>query len=82
MSEALEVLDAISTQPGYRFCPVADSLMVLAHPFRERLFGHRQVTDACLLGLAIRQKSVLVTRDKSIRIMAGPRYAHHVHLLE
>ena len=54
----------------------------LAKPFQERLFGHQQITDAYLLGLAVRESGVLVTLDKAIRYMAGPKYAKHLLVLE
>lgn len=82
MNEALEVLQAISDYRGYRFCPVTDSLATLVQPFVDRLFGHQQVTDSYLLGLAIQMDGVLVTGDKGIRAMAGPNYAKHVLVLE
>ena len=54
----------------------------LAAPFRERVFGHQQITDAYLLGLAVREGGVLVTMDKAIRYMAGTQYGKHVLVLE
>jgi predicted nucleic acid-binding protein len=35
-------------------------------PFEKRLFGHRQVTDAYLLGLAVHKKGRLVTLDETV----------------
>src|ERR1700761_7489088 len=61
MPEAVEVLAEIRKYRGYRFWPVTESWATLTAPFYERLFGHQQVTDACLLGLAVRDKGVLVT---------------------
>jgi predicted nucleic acid-binding protein len=34
--------------------------------------GHRQITDACLLGVAIRRKGKLVTFDQGIASLAAP----------
>jgi uncharacterized protein len=51
-------------------------------PFQERLFGHRQVTDAYLLGLAIKNKGRLVTLDRGIEVLAGEGHGQHVTVLE
>ena len=42
----------------------------------ELLVGHRQVTDAYLLGLSIRHKGKLVTLDRSVAALLPPRSAH------
>ncbi len=58
------------------------SLAEAVQPFRERLFGHRQVTDAYLLGLAIKNKGRLVTLDRGIEVLAGESYRQYVTVLE
>ena len=40
-----------------------------------RLVGHQQVTDAYLLGLALRRSGVLVTLDERITALTEPRSA-------
>ena len=40
-----------------------------------RLIGHQQVTDAYLLGLAIRRGGVLATLDERIQALAEPNSA-------
>ncbi len=82
LSEAAKILAAFSKLPGYRFWPITDGWSTLAAPFADRIFGHRQITDAYLLGLAIKENGVLVTLDKAIGHMAGPRYSKHVLVLE
>jgi hypothetical protein len=57
-----------------------ESWVSLTAPFADRIFGHQQVTEAYLLGLAIQQDGVLVTFDRTLRYMAGPRFAQHLHL--
>lgn len=43
---------------------------------QELLFGHRQVTDAYLLGLAIKKKGKLVTMDQKIKfLLKSPKMA-------
>jgi len=44
-------------------------------------FGHQQITDAYLLGLAIKQGGVLVTFDKAIQFLAGAEYGKNVLVL-
>jgi len=44
----------------------------------QRLLGHRQVTDAYLLALAVRQQGRLVTFDQRIRpdVVLGAKPEH------
>jgi len=79
---ASEVLAALIDHPGYRFWPITDDWATLAAPFMGRLFGHRQITDAYLLGLALKEDGVLVTMDRAIKYLAGARYSSNVLLLE
>ena len=82
VKEATEVLAALAKRPGYRYWPITESWASLVAPFRERIFGHRQVTDAYLLGLAVKEDGVLVTMDKGIEFLAGREYGRHVLVLE
>jgi uncharacterized protein len=75
MSDALFLLDKITALPNVFQLPVAPSWRELVTPFASRLHGYRQVTDALLLGLAIRNGAVLVTLDRSIQALAGEVYA-------
>jgi predicted nucleic acid-binding protein len=50
--------------------------------FAARISGHQQITDAYLLGLAIKEKGVLVTFDKGIQYMAGAEFSQNVLLIE
>jgi hypothetical protein len=55
----------------------------LAHsdkPFFNRLHGHKQVTDAYLLGHAVLDGLVLATFDGGILHLAG-EHSQHVHVL-
>jgi predicted nucleic acid-binding protein len=82
VEEASEVLAALTAHPGYRFWPITDDWATLAAPFMERVFGHQQITDAYLLGLAIKEEGVLVTMDEAIEYMAGTEYSRNVLVLE
>ena len=63
---ALRVLDSNLLLPGHHFW--ADSISV-PEGLREtgrRLTGHRQITDAYLVGLAMHYEGKLATLDKGI----------------
>lgn len=82
LTAAIAVLAELARRPGYRFWPIADEWAQLTVPFVSRIFGHQQVTDAYLLGLAIKEDGVLVTFDKGIRYMAGAEFARNVLVLQ
>ena len=81
LSEAFQLLTEITQRPGHRFWPMDISFFEAVRAFRERLVGHRQVTDAYLLGLAIRNKGRLVTLERGIETLAGESYRQHVTVL-
>lgn len=82
MKEASSLLDQFAQHPGYRYLPIDANWQTLCSPFFPRLYGTRQVTDAYLLGLAVRSGSILVTLDKAILHLAGPDHAKHVLVLK
>lgn len=79
---AADVLAEIRKVPGYQYWSIADSWIDLTDSFVDRIFGHQQVTDAYLLGLAIREGGVLATFDRALKYMAGPQFAQNLHLIE
>ena len=81
VQEAMAVYQEMVRFPGYRFWPLSDPCLILLKPVANRLFGPNQVTDALLLGLAIKQNGVLVTFDDGIRFLAGLDYAANVLVL-
>lgn len=70
----LEVADAISrlraavSTPYHRFIPDDISLLDEDVIDRRHLLGHRQLTDAYLLALAVAHDARLVTLDKSVPV--------------
>ncbi len=82
MEQVTAMLDRLRQQPGYHYQPIAVDWQTLTKPFFKRVHGHNQVTDAYLLGLAVRDGLVLVTMDKAILHMAGDEHSKHVLLLE
>jgi toxin-antitoxin system PIN domain toxin len=81
-SQATAVLVDFAAHPGYRYWPIADPWIELAAPFLGRIFGHQQVTDSYLLGLAVKNNGVLVTFDKGIRFLAGVEYSRNLLVLD
>jgi uncharacterized protein len=82
IGEAVIALEALIRLHSYRDWPITGSWSSLVAPFADRVYGHQQITDAYLLGLAVKENGVLVTLDKAIRYMAGPKYAKHLLVLE
>ena len=76
------MLAMLEKHPGYRYWPITTGWSTLAAPFRERIYGHQQITDAYLLGLAIKENGILVTLDKAFKFLAGERYGKHLLVLE
>lgn len=64
--EALVVLADILNHRDHHFWPGNLNFDRAIAPFRDRLVGHRQITDAYLLGLAIHKRGTLVTLDRGI----------------
>ena len=82
MGQATNVLESFICDPGYRYWPINADCAELVAPFRERVWGHQQVADAYLLGLAVKENGVLVTLDKAMKHLAGPQFGKHVLVLE
>ena len=82
IEEASEVLTALGKHAGYSFWPVPSGWADLTAPLKERVFGHQQITDAFLLGLAVKEDGILVTLDKAIQYLAGATYRRNVLVLE
>lgn len=81
MEEATAMLARLAQEPGYQYQPISADWQTLCGIFFKRLFGHNQITDAYLLGVAVREGLVLVTFDRAILHLAG-EHSKHVHLLE
>ncbi len=82
LSGATEVLIDLANRPGYRYWPINESWTRLAALFAERVFSHQQITDAYLLGLAIRNDGVLVSFDRGLRFLAGEEFKENLLILE
>lgn len=82
LEAAIDALRKLAQRPGHRFWPITTGWEMLTADFASRIFGHQQVTDAYLLGMAIKENGVLVTFDKGIRYLAGLQYADNVLVLQ
>ena len=73
--EAIHVLSSNTIAKDHAFwpdeLPVAEAVAFTG----VRLMGHQQVTDAYLLGLAIRRGGVLATLDQRIAALTEPKSA-------
>jgi uncharacterized protein len=78
---AIQVLEDLASRPGYRYWPMTESWSILTAPFAARIAGHQQVTDAYLLGMAIKEDGVLVTLDRGLKYLAGPQFSRNLLIL-
>jgi len=69
--QSTELLEQMELHPGYHYHTCAANWRTLTKPFFRRLHGHKQVTDAYLLGMAIEDDLILATFDKRIGHLAG-----------
>ena len=81
MEQATAMLDRLKQEPGYHYQPITADWQTLTNPFSKRLHGHNQVTDAYLLGVAVREGLTLATFDTAILHLAG-EHRKHILILE
>lgn len=74
-------LGNLASLPGHTYWPMDIPYFEATDPFRPRMHGHRQVTDAFLLGLALHHGGKLATLDKATLHLAGPELADLVELI-
>lgn len=67
--EAVKVLNASLQAPGHRFWVADLSFQAALDALGGRVVGHQQVTDAYLLGLAIRKRGKLATFDQHVKAL-------------
>jgi len=81
MAQARAMLQMLKEYPGYSYWEMDESWEMLTDLFAARISGHQQVTDAYLLGMAIRRNGVFVTFDSGVEMLAGPEFRGNVHIL-
>ena len=80
--EALELLVKNVSQPTHEFWSDALPVPRALKPLMRDAFGHRQITDAYLLSLAVRHKARLATFDRGLAEFATQaRISPHVELV-
>lgn len=82
VAQAAAILAEFSRAAGYRYWPISGTWSDLTAPFANRILGHQQVTDAYLLGMAIRGHGILVTFDRAIAYMAGTEFRRNLLVLQ
>lgn len=76
VEDAMSLLRSNLTHPGHVFWPDDLDLLRSIELSGAKLQGHRQITDAYLLGLAIHRKGHFATLDKSVAsLLPGNRDA-------
>jgi len=71
----------LSSLPGHMYWPMDISYLQATASFEQRMHGHRQVTDAFLLGLALHYGGRLATLDRAIKHLAGPEFVNSVEVI-
>lgn len=84
LEQARAILEILKGLKGFWYCEMraTESWIAVTSPFASRILGHQQVTDAYLLGLAIKEDGVLVTLDRGLKYLAGPQFARNLLVLE
>jgi uncharacterized protein len=80
--QSIAVLQALKSHPQYSYWDMGESWVNLTSRFAWRVLGHQQVTDAYLLGLAIKESGILVTFDRGLRYLAGSEFSRNLLVLE
>ena len=70
--EAIALLERITSMPEHKFWP-SDLGLLDAVGRLEPIIGHRQITDAYLLGLARARRGILATLDRGVPAFAGEK---------
>ena len=82
VAQAAAILGDLAQRKGYRYWSITDTWCSLTASFRDRIFGPQQVTDAYLLGLAIKEDGMLVTFDRGLKYLAGAEFSRNLLVLE
>ena len=77
------IVDGVTiARRGHPGTTEADTWVAVTAPFAVRITGHQQVTDAYLLGMAIKENGVLVTFDRRLKYLAGAEFARNLMVIE
>ena len=82
LEQSIAILQALKGLPGHLYWEIKVSWVELTARFAPRISGHQQVTDAYLLGMAIKEGGVLVTFDRGLKYLAGAEFAGNLLILQ
>jgi toxin-antitoxin system PIN domain toxin len=82
IEQSIAILQSLKGFSDHFYWEIKESWVNLTLPFAARISGHQQVTDAYLLGLAIKENGVLVTFDRRIKYLAGAEFAGNLLVLQ
>ena len=80
MTDAGELLLRNTAHPGHRLLPIDFGFDRVLEVCTGGLWGHRQVTDAWLLGTAVRHRCRLLTFDTGIAALLATDKERKAHL--
>ena len=81
-AQAMRALAELAAHPQHEYWPDAPEPLGIATLASPALTGHRQVTDAYLLGLAVRREQILATLDRGlVSYAAALRLQRHAELV-
>ena len=78
IQQAIAMLRAMKELPCCASLECAESWLDAVAPIASRIHGYKQVTNAYLLGLAIKHAAILVTLDQHIQAIAAAEFQHHL----
>jgi uncharacterized protein len=81
LDEARSALAELTARPGHVFWADSPGYLEVTQRLSRRMQGHRQITDAYLLGLSIHKRGKLATLDRGILQLAGDEFASHVEFI-
>ena len=79
---ALDVLSEATSHAGHEFWPLNREVAAVLKPMAAKVRGHRQWTDALLLGQAMERRGLIVTFDSGVKQLAAGESSGHVVLLK
>jgi toxin-antitoxin system PIN domain toxin len=79
--EARAALECFVERPGHLYWPDDPAYLDATRDIFPRIQGHRQITDAYLLGLAVHHHAKLATLDKGILHLAGAEFGRNVEII-
>lgn len=80
--QAIDILARNTATEAHHFWAEQPPVAEILNPFRDRIIGYQQITDAYLLGLAVHHSGVLATLDGGLAAIAGDDHPEALELIE